>query len=572
MRKHKARLIVAIFLLIFIFQGLYVCQVKSPTYDETTWLTTAWYITHFWSWQEDYHILLHPPLSFYIHGIPLRLLEWGYQSRDLRPVPEGKLAETFPYPYFEILTYNTVFLLAKIPILLLSAVLGIYIYCWASQLYGRRGGVFAVGVYSLNPYMLAHSTLITTDMVIACFFFIAGYYMWRFCLKPSIGNMLRTGVALGLALSSRVVSLVLLPIWMLMILSLLAYKKYWHPRHSVNAGGEGMEHSGVLPQIFSAKTLIVGLAVSICLGFLILEASYIFDMQPIRAFNAAQRTDMLSRFFGKNSVPLGAFINGLRLHLNFSANIRRTFFWAGEYSHQTWWYYHLVTFILKNPIPLLAFLLVSISFRSQYTGHFLTREYFLLLPAIVFFLCISLAFPMNTSSRFVLPAYPFLFVFVSRVVTLKILKRMAARVVLGALVVWYMLSTLSAFPHYLAYCNEFIGGTGNGYKWFADGSFDWGQDLKGLGSYVQTYRIPVIQLAYFGTAKPEYYGIRYTTLEEPDGCEPTSGVIAISATRLQGVYEENHACYAWLAAYEPIARIGGTIFVYAIKPGEIPGP
>jgi len=50
---------------------------------------------------------------------------------------------------------------------------------------------------------------------------------------------------------------------------------------------------------------------------------------------------------------------------------------------------------------------------------------------------------------------------------------------------------------------------------------------------------------------------------------PTTGTIAISATNLVGVYMDIYGhgtdLFAWLNAYEPVARIGHSILVYEIE-------
>jgi hypothetical protein len=87
---------------------------------------------------------------------------------------------------------------------------------------------------------------------------------------------------------------------------------------------------------------------------------------------------------------------------------------------------------------------------------------------------------------------------------------------------------------------------------------------KGLGQYVRKDHLSEINLAYFGKAISEYYGIHYLPFNEPEGCRPTNGVIAISTTRLQEVYEQDAACYLWLQSYQLAAEIGCTIFLYHV--------
>ncbi len=48
------------------------------------------------------------------------------------------------------------------------------------------------------------------------------------------------------------------------------------------------------------------------------------------------------------------------------------------------------------------------------------------------------------------------------------------------LIAWLVAETAFAYPNYLAYFNETVGGPKNGYKYVTDSNVDWGQDLKRL--------------------------------------------------------------------------------------------
>ena len=133
------------------------------------------------------------------------------------------------------------------------------------------------------------------------------------------------------------------------------------------------------------------------------------------------------------------------------------------------------------------------------------------------------------------------------------------KVLSGFLAAYLMISILSYHPHYIAYFNEFVG-PDNGYKYLLDSNLDWGQDLKGLSLYMNENSIDNIKLSYFGTAMPEYYEINYEQLD----CEPTTGMIAISASNLQGLPPSIRNCFVWLRAHEPIHKIGYSIFIYNI--------
>jgi len=170
-------------------------------------------------------------------------------------------------------------------------------------------------------------------------------------------------------------------------------------------------------------------------------------------------------------------------------------------------------------------------------------------------------------------------VFVSKVVNLnfkKLILKHSFKIFMVLLIIWYVLSSILIFPYYLTYFNEFIGGPNNGYKYMVDSNLDWGQDLKGLKVYMTKNNIENIKLSYFGAGSVEYYNISYTYLlshsdflKPPKGyietCGYTEGLLAVSATNLQGLYLENRSCYDWLKEYEPIDKIGYSIFIYNIS-------
>jgi tetratricopeptide (TPR) repeat protein len=135
---------------------------------------------------------------------------------------------------------------------------------------------------------------------------------------------------------------------------------------------------------------------------------------------------------------------------------------------------------------------------------------------------------------------------------------------------WYVFSTVSIFPSYLAYFNEIVGPE-RGYHYLADSNLDWGQDLKRLKVFMDQRDIKKLYLSYFGTADPCFYGIKPIYLpgslslcrQKPDG--GGADFIAISTTNLQSVYLPNKKSFDWLKAYEPIGRVGYSIFVYEIQ-------
>jgi hypothetical protein len=102
-----------------------------------------------------------------------------------------------------------------------------------------------------------------------------------------------------------------------------------------------------------------------------------------------------------------------------------------------------------------------------------------------------------------------------------------------------------------------------------DSNIDWGQELPDLAQWQQRHPDRLIYLAYFGTADPHYYGIRFTQLSEtqplaqsPSGAAPP--VYAVSAALLQIPYpnKSTRDFYSALLAQRPIAVLGGSIYLF----------
>ena len=176
--------------------------------------------------------------------------------------------------------------------------------------------------------------------------------------------------------------------------------------------------------------------------------------------------------------------------------------------------------------------------------------------------------------RYILPVYPLMFVLIFGLAE-RGWHRGRRGLLLGALLVWYVVSSVAIHPHYLAYFNEVAGGPSGGHRYLVDSNLDWGQDLKGLKRFMQEQDIEKIHLSYFGTDVPSRYSIAYewlpiAVLDNPNPEQQipnrATGWIAISVTNLQGTYFANQNLFQYLRQYEPVARIGHSIHVCHLPP------
>jgi hypothetical protein len=325
----------------------------------------------------------------------------------------------------------------------------------------------------VEPNLIAHSSLVTTDIGVTLFMFLTVYLLWEYLIKPRWWLLAASGFSAGLALVSKFSALLLVPIVGLIVaLSLLiAHQPFLLPLKTVQ--------NGLRQNLLHAAGV---LSLSLFFALLTIPPAYLFQgFEP-----------WLSGFSRFKSL----------------ADAGRLAFFFGEYSYEGWWSYYLVCFLIKTPIG--SLMLIAASLLCYRVGSPLQwREViFLLLPVAVIFLAMTQS-KVNIGLRHILPAYPFLFVLASRVATVHFRRHCIAPLLIGTPLVLTAISSLRIAPHQLAYFNEFVGGPDQGYRYLSDSNVDWGQDLKGVKTYTEKKNLPIIYLSYFGTAPPSYYGIRH---------------------------------------------------------------
>jgi hypothetical protein len=572
--RHK--FIVILLLLAILLQCVVSMRAKTITFDEPIHLVAGYSYLKMGDFSLNWP---NPPLINVISAIPLLFLNLKIQTYD--PYQSSYL---FAHDFLYVLNDNAdqIVFWARIPTILLSLLLGFFVFRWASELYGIESGLFSLLLYAFSPNILAHSRLATTDLGASCFTFLACYRLWKFGSRPSVGNLLLAGFTLGLALISKFSALLLLLVYLLFpIVQLLLNNQ--QPRTNLSIDKPDLQahaSTGSLKkagQWMGYSVLIVGI------GLFSIVAAYPCYIKPWYRFDetilpAAQRVypnaeinKGLWHLVSSIRMPGREYALGL-LGLVEHSKIGHDAFLLGKISQQGSWYYHLVTLAIKTPIALQIMLLLafglSLSWLTKGKSPHLYNDFFLFTPPFLLLMAMSFG-SVKIGLRHVLPIFPFIFVFTARFFK-PALERRPLSGFMFLLIIWYLISSIRIHPHYLAYFNEYIGGPSNGYKYLVDSNLDWGQDLKGLKEYIERRDIEKVKLAYFGTAAPEYYGISYEPISDPDltalkESRFTRGVFAISATFLQGLYlPTDRDRYEWFRDRTPTAQIGYSIFVYEI--------
>jgi len=470
--------------------------------------------------------------------------------------------------------YRTVFFWGRLMNSLWLLPLGLCLFAWARKLYGERAAWLAIGLLGLSPTFLAHGPLVTTDLSAATFFFCATYLFWASRGRPrEMTWVAGAGAVLGLGMLTKF-TLVLLPVAWIGIELVMLLTDVRSSQQA--AAGEGAAWRA------GTRRLIKRLAVVGALAFGVVNAGYGFR----GTFTSISDLPCKSRIFARlrNSplarlpVPLPySYLAGLDAQKGDADTGEFTSsYLLGRWADPGWWYYYLVVIPVKIPTALLLLFGWAIVLARRWvpSEDRWTRLCLGVPPGLVF-VVLCLMNRLNIGVRYLLPVLPFAMLYASRLLAPACVTR-AARRWLAVLGIWFAASSLCAFPDYLSYFTEVVGGRTHGHRYVVDSNLDWGQDLYRLKPVMQKHGIDVIKLAYFGHVWAQMYGIDFELV----GGKPEPGWIAASVSFVMGQqYSLTYAgdaiitrppgFYQWLQRYEPVERVGDSIWLYHIRPEDI---
>ena len=556
---------------LFFFLALNSLVGDSPTMDEQNHLARG---LAFLRTGDPRLSLEHPPLVNSLSALPLLTLPGIRLPTDDASweQPEGwyRFAELLLWEYNHDVT-RMVFL-ARLPVVFLTLGLALVGLCFAQALWGSRGspgsrgsrgsrgspgspaGWLAFFALLFDPNILAHGRYSTTDVGGTAFLLLATFLLWRMWSRPgwSWPRLLAAGLGLGLAFGSKLSTLGFVPIFALLaLLPLYGQRWGWRP------AGRRL-----------AQYLLAGL---LSLGVVWAIFGFQWDVMQFRSPALA----------GLNSWrgPMPTFWAGIEQIAGLSGGGRGAAFLLGQFSTTGFPAYFPVAFLVKTPLATLLLLPLALLLLlgSRATR---ARGLFLLIPAGVYFL-LSTQSALNIGYRHLLPMLALLYVFMSGLGPLvQQGGNRALRWGVGLFPAGLLLATLAVHPHYLSFFNLPAGGPANGYQILIDSNVDWGQDLLRLQAWMAANEVDEVNLSWFGSADPAYYGLNYRPLpglprhfdlwwDVPfNSADPEPGVYAISVSNLWEIpLQEEKYVFPWFRQRSPDDRVGYSILIYRV-PGE----
>lgn len=488
------------------------------------------------------------------------------------------------------------------------SLLGGYIcYRWGRELHGERGGLISLGMWCFSPNILAHAQMITPDLAATSFGAATCYLFWRWLREPNWGRAFGVGAMLGVAELAKT--------------TLVALYLVWPIAWTIWSLASGQRQAAQLASRFAQ--LVVTAAISIY----VINVGYAFEgsFQPLGEYHFLSEALAGPRGAAGTSKPVNRFVDGplARLPVPLPANYlhgidqqKRDFelgsdsYLRGEWRRGGWWYYYLYGLVVKVPLGTwtLAMIIVAGRFRAGKDAAW--RDTFvLLLPAAAMLLLVSSQTGFNHHLRYVLPIFPFLFIWLGAVVHINVDKqragsaphtsksaksvptfRISSRLVALALS-WTVISSLWYYPHSLSYFNELAGGPLGGRRHLLDSNLDWGQDLLYLRRWLNAHPdARPLGLAYFGYCNPHVAGIEFSLPPVGPDAEsdvskssadigPRPGWYAVSVMMLHGAryaipdgkggkFYSGRRFFTYFDRFKPVGRAGYSIYVYHINREE----
>lgn len=559
--------------------------VHSPTIDEPAHLAAG--VAH-WQTGSFRPYCVNPHLTRTVAAAPVVLSGIPY---DAWTMPDGEQSLRLEFAMADdlieacgtdIFWYTSVARWACIPFSLLG---GLVCYLWANAAYGRWPARMALLLWTFFPEILGHGALITSDVSAAALGVTAGFTFWRWLERPTWAAAALAGVCLGLALLTKLTWIALFGLWPIAwvasrILNRADARTSW-----TVSGGQ--------------------LAVILLAGLLLLNAGYGFQGSLRRlgefrfwsvALGGGERPAVggppANRFqetwLGDLRVPLPAdYVKGTDLQKRDFEDWRPTYLAQDAYPDGVWYFYFYAAAV-KLPLGFWLLLWMRMLMRGSVGSRNTT---FLVLGVPVFLLITASMMQELTYFRYLMPIWPFLFVWTSGVAREFPERSRVYRAAVAAPCAWAVWAGLWYFPHNLSYFNEAAGGPSNGDAHLIDSHIDWGQDLLLLRDWQRTHpEARPLHVACAGFVDPQLAGIDSRDLGETLGLTSwtrrealTPGWYAVSVHALRGgrvhSFPEEGESRSYSGTqligfheYEPIDRVGYTLYVYQIEADTVLDP
>lgn len=469
----------------------------------------------------------------------------------------------------EFLTGNgvdSILIPARLSAALMSLLLAALVFLATWKMFGKVEAVVALAILALEPNLIAHGALVTTDMDLTATAFGATFALHRYAKNPTWIRFFVVGLAFGLMLTAKHSAVIFVAI----LLAIFLTDAIFYRQSEI-----------YLPKVIVRR--VASFAGIFLIGLILLWSFYGFRYYALP--NTSENMVSVEQYIKTNGRP--EMIESLPAKMVTIANklcvfpesyilgladivatgSRNVTIFDKDYPTGQWFYFP-VGFVVKSSIALL--LLLPLGFVFTFFEKEKRREmFFILAPPLAFF-AIALTSKLNIGVRHILLVYGFFIVAAAVGAVWMSRKFRFFRYVLIALLVFHAITAVRTAPNYIAFANDFFAGTNNSYRVFRDSSSEWGQNYKLIDEYLKREKITDCWFAGIGNIEvmrvsqpcrimPDRL-LRGMSSQINEIVPPTvEGTVLVSVNNLP---PRGGAEYQVLTQTEPSAQIGGTIFVY----------
>lgn len=431
-----------------------------------------------------------------------------------------------------------------------SCILAYLVFYWSRSLYGFIPAICSLLLYVLDPNIIAHSQLVTTDLYVTLAICFAFFTLWKFANERNIRNGLLCLFALGIAQLAKYTAVILYPLFFIVILL-----------YDIPQWIEAMRSRKMIAPLFlkylrySVFTLVTSIII-INFGFLFNRSFTRFgDYQ----FNSDVFSRIQSNFPILQNLPIPTpypYLNGLDLmrHTEQSGVNSGNIYLLGQISElEGFAGYYFVASLLKVPISSQIIYLVALGVYFLHKGnieHLRKNGIFLLVPVLFFAIYFNFLFNTQIGIRYYLPVFPLLYIFSGVLFVDWKGFSLVQKSSIIILLIFLFVSVFSYYPYHISYMNELIGNRLYAYKYLADSNLDWGQAKNDHFQYLKDHP---------GFLK------KSEDVIVTDSKKPRPGGYIIGINDLVGVTSDPER-FAWLREnFEPIETIAHAYLVYQIS-------
>lgn len=574
-------------LLLAAFAAELLCSVhgQTQTFDESAHLYAGY---SYWK-RADFGVNPeHPPLVKLVAALPLLPTQIPVQ-----PAPNiwfraasGAGGNAFLYSH----DAGALLFRARAAASIFALALGLFVFFAGREMFSPGAGLLALTILILEPVILAHGALVTTDVGLTACMFGAVYFFYRFVRRPSLVRLVVCGLTTGLTLAAKHSGLIVL-----LLLVVLAGLELF-----LRCGGDVNENSsGAAVPPLTVLRMAGALTAIAAISFFVLWSFYGFRyaarpsngqlIPPTAVF--LQSLDSNTPGIGPGQGvhrPAQALVIGFLEHhrllpeaylygltdIVILTQQGRTSFVLGKLYPTGRWFFFPVAFAVKTSLALLVLLILLIWVKDLRRVEYRRAVLFMAFPALIYF-AVAVNSKLEVGIRHVLPIYPFLIVLAGFGAwsLAHRSRRWACAVII--ILIFGAVSSLRAFPNYLPYSNELWGGSSHTHEFLSDSDVGWSSGLKTVYQYVAEHHLTRCWFAYDGPVDPAYYHIPCAPLptffssimrprQQPAVPEEIQGPVLISSEVLVGsdFGPGRMNPYEQFIHLRPSAVLQGEVFVF----------